>query len=177
MSMNVKTPPPTGHPNTPSQNHDYVNSTPKEQICNIKMELVALKSFVTERINFLKNALKKRNFHQRVITSQTYCRRKLLTSEKKIKRKSEKNKNAVRQIKPYRCLHTNTTDTAVPEKQTIAQDNIKTKPTNTIDSWTNTDISNKKTDHASQDGNSLTISQLRHPYKEIKPKRIKENRS
>ena len=55
----------------------------------------------------------------------------------------------------YRCLHTNTTDTAVPEKQTIDQDTIPTKPTKTTDSWTNTDISNNKTDRALQDGNSL----------------------
>ena len=27
----VKTPPPTNHPNTPSKNHDYVNSTPENQ--------------------------------------------------------------------------------------------------------------------------------------------------
>ena len=74
----------------------------------------------------------------------------------------------------YRCLHTNTTDTAVPEKQTIDQDIIPTKRTKTIDSWTNTDISNSKTDHASQDRNSLIISQLRHPNKEIKPKRTKK---
>ena len=39
------------------------------------------------------------------------------------------------------------------------------------------DISNRKTDHASQDGSSLTISQLHHPNKETKPKRIKENQS
>ena len=77
----------------------------------------------------------------------------------------------------YRCLHTITTDTAVPEKQTIDQDIIPTKRTKTIDSWTNTDISNSKTDHASQDRNSLIISQLRHPNKEIKPKRTKKNQS
>ena len=41
----VKTPPPTDHPNTPSQNHDYLNSTPEEQIHNIKAELVACKFF------------------------------------------------------------------------------------------------------------------------------------
>ena len=40
----VKTLPPTDHPNIPSQNHDYVNNTPEEQICNIKTELIALKS-------------------------------------------------------------------------------------------------------------------------------------
>ena len=49
----------------------------------------------------------------------------------------------------YRCFHTNTTDTAVPEKQTIDQDTMPTKPTKTTNSWTNTDISNSKTDHAS----------------------------
>ena len=31
----------------------------------------------------------------------------------------------------YRCLHTNSTDTVVPEKQTIDQDTIPTKPTKT----------------------------------------------
>ena len=77
----------------------------------------------------------------------------------------------------YHCLHKNTTDTAVLEKQTIDQDTIPTKPTKTIDSWTNTDISSNKTDHASRDGNSLITSQLHHPSKEIKPKRIKENQS
>ena len=46
-------------------------------------------------------------------------------------------------------------DTAVPEKQTIDQDTIPTKPTKTTDSWTNRDISNNKTDHPSQDRNSL----------------------
>ena len=51
------------------------------------------------------------------------------------------------------------------------------KPTKTTDSWTNTDISNNKTDHTSQDRNSLIISQIYHPNKEIKPKRIKENQS
>ena len=74
----------------------------------------------------------------------------------------------------YRCLHTNATDTAVPEKQTIDQDTIPTKPTKTTDSWTNTDISNNKTDRALQDGNSLIISQFHHPSKEIKPKQTKE---
>ena len=54
----------------------------------------------------------------------------------------------------YHCLHTNTTDTAVPEKQTLDQDTIPTKPTKTTDSWTDTNISNNKTDHASPDGNS-----------------------
>ena len=53
----VKTPPPTDHPNTPSQNHDYVSSTPEEQICNIKAELVALKSFVIEQTHVLKKGL------------------------------------------------------------------------------------------------------------------------
>ena len=41
----VKTPPHTDHPNSPSQNHDYLNSTPEEQICNIKAELVGFKIF------------------------------------------------------------------------------------------------------------------------------------
>ena len=56
----VKTPPLTGHPNTPSQNHDYVNSTPGEQIYNIKVELVALKSFVIEQIYVLKKCLEEK---------------------------------------------------------------------------------------------------------------------
>ena len=53
----AKTRPPTDHPYTPSQIHDYVNSTPEEQICNIKMELVALKSFAIEQIYVQKNRL------------------------------------------------------------------------------------------------------------------------
>ena len=44
------------------------------------------------------------------------------------------------------------------------------KPTKNTDCWANTDILNNKTDHTSQDGNSLIISQLHHPSKEIKPK-------
>ena len=72
-------------------------------------------------------------------------------------------------------MHTYAADTAVPEKQTIDQDTIPTKPTKTTDSWTNTDISNNKTDHAFWD--LLIISQLHQPSKEIKPKRKKENQS
>ena len=49
----------------------------------------------------------------------------------------------------YHCFHTNTLDTAVTEKQIIDQDTIKTKPRKAIDSWTNTDISNDKTNHVS----------------------------
>ena len=49
----------------------------------------------------------------------------------------------------YHCLQTNTTDTVVPEKQTLDQDTIPTKPTKTTDSWTNTDISTNYRDHAS----------------------------
>ena len=79
---------------------------------------------------------------------------------------SDKNKTL------YRCLHTNKKDTAVPEKQAIDQGTIPTKPTKTIDSWTNTNISNNKTDHASQDGHSLITSQLHHSSKEIKLKQI-----
>ena len=71
----------------------------------------------------------------------------------------------------YCCLHTNTTDTKVKKK------NITTKPTKTTARWINTDISNKKRDHASEDGNSLTISQLHHLDKQIKAKLIKENQS
>ena len=62
-------------------------------------------------------------------------------------------------------LPTKTTDAVVSEKQIIDQDTIPTKPTKTTDSWTNTDVSNNKTDHASPDGNSLIISQLHHPSK------------
>ena len=65
----------------------------------------------------------------------------------------------------YRCLHTYVTDTAVPEKQTMDQHNIPTQPINTTDSWTNTDISHSKTDHASKNGNSLITSQLHPPVK------------
>ena len=38
------------------------------------------------------------------------------------------------------CFHTNTTDTEVPEIQTIDQDTMPTKPTKVIVSLTNTDI-------------------------------------
>ena len=51
------------------------------------------------------------------------------------------------------------------------------KPTKNTDCWANTDILNNKTDHTSQDGNSLIISQLHHPSKEINSKQIKENQS
>ena len=51
------------------------------------------------------------------------------------------------------------------------------KPTKTTDNSTNTDISNNITDHASQDGNSLIVSQLHHRSKERKAKRMKENQS
>ena len=56
----------------------------------------------------------------------------------------------------YRCLHTNTTDTAVQKNKNT-------------DGWTNTDTSNNKTDHNSQDGNSISILQLHYPSKKIKP--------
>ena len=39
------------------------------------------------------------------------------------------------------------------------------------------DISDNKTNHTSQNGNSLIPSQRHHPSKEIKSKQIKENRS
>ena len=58
---------------------DHVNSTPEEQICNIKTELVSLKSFVIEQTYVLKNALKKRKFHQKGSNLVK------LISEKKIK--------------------------------------------------------------------------------------------
>ena len=54
-------------------------------------------------------------------------------------------------------------DAVVPEKQIIDQDTVPTKPTKTTDSWTNTDISNKKKDHASPDGNSLINSTTSSP--------------
>ena len=38
-------------------------------------------------------------------------------------------------------------------------------------------VSNKRTDHVSQDQNLLDISQLHHSSKEIKAKRINENQS
>ena len=63
----------------------------------------------------------------------------------------------------YHWLQTNATDTAVPEIQTIDQDTIPTKPTKSTDSWTNTDISNNKTDHASRDGNSLLFHKFITP--------------
>ena len=91
--------------------------------------------------------------------------------------KSEKIRMLSDKQNNYPCLQTNATDTAVTEKQTIDQDTIPAKRIKITDSWTNTDISNNKTDHAAQDTNSLIISQLHHPNKEIKPKQIKENQS
>ena len=57
----------------------------------------------------------------------------------------------------YRCLHTNTTDTVVLEKQAIDQDTISTKPTNATGNCTKKDISNDKTDHAPPDRTLLII--------------------
>ena len=57
------------------------------------------------------------------------------------------------------------------KKQIIDQDTVPTKPTKTTDSWTNRDISNKKTDHASPDRNSLIIPQL-HWIKENQSREI-----
>ena len=170
----VKTPPPTDHPNTPSQNHDYVNSTPEEQICNIKAELVALKSFVIEQIYVLKKRLEEKE-----ASPEGNNLLKLLQEEISYLREENKVKSEIIKIlsDKQNTWPTNTTDAVVPEKQITDQDTIPTKPTKTTDSWTNTDISKNKTDHASPDGNSLIISQLHHPSKEIKPKRIKENQS
>ena len=170
----VKTPPPTDHPNTPSQNQDYVNSTPEEQICNIKAELVALKSFVIEQIYVLKKRLEEKE-----ASPEGNNLLKLLQEEISYLREENKVKSEIIKIlsDKQNTWPTNTTDAVVPEKQITDQDTIPTKPTKTTDSWTNTDISKNKTDHASPDGNSLIISQLHHPSKEIKPKRIKENQS
>ena len=90
---------------------------------------------------------------------------KLLQEENTYLREENKvNSDIIRMLSDkqntYRCLHTSTTDTAVPEKQTLDQDTVPTKQTKATDSWTNTDISNNKTDNAPQDGNSLIISQL-----------------
>ena len=65
----------------------------------------------------------------------------------------------------------------ISRKTNSDQDTIPTKLTKTTDSWTNTDVWNKKAKHASEDGSSLTISQFHYPNKEIKSKRIKENQS
>ena len=124
----------------------------------------------------------KKCFEEKEVSPEGSNLVKLLQEEITYLRKENQVKSEMIRMLPdkqntYRCLHTNTTDTAVPEKQTIDQDIIPTKRTKTIDSWTNTDISNSKTDHASQDRNSLIISQLRHPNKEIKPKRTKKNQS
>ena len=78
----VKTPPPTDHPNTPSQNHDYLNSTPEEQIYNIIAELVACKFFVVEQIY-----IPEKRFEEKEVSPEgsNYCWSKFLTSEKKVK--------------------------------------------------------------------------------------------
>ena len=174
MRRNLKHP---GHPNIPFQNHDYVNSTPEEQIFNIKAELVTLKSFIVEQIYILK-----KHFEQKEILPENNNLLKLLEGEISYLREEYKVKSEIITMlsdkqNTYRCLHTNTTDTAVSEKPTIDQDTIPTKPIKTTGTWTNMDISNNKRGHASRDGNSLIISQLHHPSKEIKPKRIKENQS
>ena len=164
----VKTPPPTDNPNTPSQNHDYANSTPEEQICNIKVELVALKSFVIEQIYVLKKRLEGKK-----VSAEVSNLLKLLQEQISYLREENKVKSEIMRIlsekqNTYHCLHTNTTDTAntantkVPEMQTIDQDTIRTKSTKTTDSWTNTDISDSKKGRSSQDGNSLIISQLHY---------------
>ena len=148
----VKAPPPTDNPNTPSQNHDYPNSTPEEQICNIKVGLVALKSFVIEQIYVLKKRLEGKK-----VSAEVSNLLKLLQEQISYLREENKVKSEIMRIlsekqNTYRCLHTNTTDTAnttnttVPEMQTIDQDTIRTKSANT-------DISDSKKGRSSQDGN------------------------
>ena len=65
----------------------------------------------------------------------------------------------------FHCLHTNNRSR-----------HYTNETYETTDSLPSTDISNYNTEHASQDVNTLIISQL-HLNEEIKPKRLKENRS
>ena len=74
----------------------------------------------------------------------------------------------------YRWLHTNTTDTAVSEKHTIYY-TTPTKPTKTTDSWNNTDISNNKTDHPSQDENLLFLNFITPVKNKAKTNKRKSN--
>ena len=168
----VKIPPPTDYPNTPSQNRDYVNSTPEEQICNIKAKLVALKSFVVEQIYVLKKRLEEKEVSPEGSNLLKLFQEKISYLREKNKGKSEIIKMLSDRQNTYHRLHTNTTDT---RKRNNRSRHYTNKPTKTTDSWTSTDISNNKTNHDSPDGNSLIISQLHHPSKEIMPKRIKEN--
>ena len=159
-----KTPPPTGHLNTSSQNDDYVNSNPDEQICNIKSELVALKSFVIEQIYVLKKQGKKEG------SSEGSSPVKLVQEEITYLREENKVKSEIVRMlsdkqNTFHCLHTNNRSR-----------HYTNETYETTDSLPSTDKSNYNTDHASQDGNSLIFSQL-HLNKEIKPKRLKENQS
>ena len=86
-------------------------------------------------------------------------------------------KNAIRQTKHLPLFERRYSGYGISRKTNSDQDTIPTKLTKTTDSWTNTDVWNKKAKHASEDGSSLTISQFHHPNKEIKSKRIKENQS
>ena len=132
------------------------------------MEPVALKSFVIEQIYVLKKRLEGKK-----VSAEVSNLLKLLQEQISYLREENKVKSEIMRIlsekqNTYRCLHTNTTDTAnttntkVPEMQTIDQDTIRTKSTKTTDSWTNTDISDSKKGRSSQDGNSLIISQLHY---------------
>ena len=132
------------------------------------MEPVALKSFVIEQIYVLKKRLEGKK-----VSAEVSNLLKLLQEQISYLREENKVKSEIMRIlsekqNTYRCLHTNTTDTAsttntmVPEMQTIDQDTIQTKSTKTTDSWTNTDISDSKKGRSSQDGNSLIISQLHY---------------
>ena len=132
------------------------------------MEPVALKSFVIEQIYVLKKRLEGKK-----VSAEVSNLLKLLQEQISYLREENKVKSEIMRIlsekqNTYHCLHTNTTDTAnttntkVPEMQTIDQDTIRTKSTKTTDSWTNTDISDSKKGRSSQDGNSLIISQLHY---------------
>ena len=125
---------PTDHPNTASENHDYVNSTPEQKICNIKTELVALKSFVIEQIYVLEKHLEEKKVSPEASNLLKLLQEKISDLRDENKMKSEIIGMLPHKQNTYRCLYTNTTDTAVPEKQAIDQDTIPTKPTKTTDS-------------------------------------------
>ena len=116
------------------------------------MEPVALKSFVIEQIYVLKKRLEGKK-----VSAEVSNLLKLLQEQISYLREENKVKSEIMRIlsekqNTYRCLHTNTTDTAnttnttVPEMQTIDQDTIRTKSANT-------DISDSKKGRSSQDGN------------------------
>ena len=112
-----KTPPPTDHPNTLFQNHDYVNSTPEEQTFNIKVELVALKSFVLEKMYVLQKHLEEKE-----VSPEGSNVLKLLQEEISCLREENKMKSEIIRLlsekqNTYRCLHTNTRDAAVLENK------------------------------------------------------------